>query len=530
MNRALLRVLAWAIASVACSQAQAHVPTCPNGQHPEYTKSNAQSIYQTCAIGHKVTDPNDFGGCFKEVVSACSSGIRTTIGPNGNLTVNTAGHIVTMGMQRTRSGCNGTTFSDHNPNYGTDTISYTHACVIDDEPQNPCEHLEGKKKSMPGRGHLGAGCNTNNNCAMLYSSTDKVFRWANTAEENFTQQGTYTGGECPPNAPQEQPHECAPGEFCPEDEKACGTQGGEEFCVSETQPNCGTVKVGGVEQSVCAGPGLGDGECTTTPGGQMVCIQPGLGIDDKPDTPPAPNTAQHGQPAKPDASIQNPGTATTVHVYGAGTVTNSTHNEPPPCDPATEQCPGEPNHDGDGKCEQGEQGSEDCNGSCEESEQESADCGGCDDGEEGQECDGLSGGADCTEPPTCDGNPIDCYIAKQEWTQSCLYHRPTSTKGNEAFEAGLGKTLQEGNILPVHGTVDAGQWMESLVLGEGTCLPDITFSVSLPIAGAVGVTLPLSHACAIVRLVRALVILAALYAGFQIYMKGFAAATGGGEG
>jgi len=106
----------------------------------------------------------------------------------------------------------------------------------------------------------------------------------------------------------------------------------------------------------------------------MVCVQSGLDPGDKPNTPPAPNNGQEGQPAQPDGAVKNPATGTTVHVYSPGTVDNSTHDDPE-CDPETEECEGEPGHDGDGQCEAGEEGTPDCGGDGECDPEGEEECG-----------------------------------------------------------------------------------------------------------------------------------------------------------
>lgn len=236
---------------------------------------------------------------------------------------------------------------------------YNPVCGASDQ----CSELEGGHKYLAGKGHTGTMCNPNNNCAMTFTADDPVVGSYGGGQFNPAQRGTYTGQQC--NAEPEAPESNNP-DLEPDEDKPCGTVDGVKFCADEEAPNCGTIDVGAGPQSFCAGAGPDDGECVSTPGGQMVCIQPGVEPGEKPATPPAPNTGTKGDPAQPDHAVSNPRTGTTTHYYGSGTVGNSTH--------------GDGDHDGDGECEAGEEDTPECEdeggGECESEDEEECGDGG----------------------------------------------------------------------------------------------------------------------------------------------------------
>lgn len=75
-------------------------------------------------------------------------------------------------------------------------------------------------------------------------------------------------------------------------------------------------------------------------------------------------------------------------------------------------------------------------------------------------------------------------------------------------------------MLPVHDTVSADGWFSEIAATttNGMCLPDIV--IDLPQVQS-SVTIPLTHACSIVRLLHALVLIGAAFVSFRIYMDGF---------
>ena len=111
------------------------------------------------------------------------------------------------------------------------------------------------------------------------------------------------------------------------------------------------------------------------------------------------------------------------------------------------------------------------------------------------------------------------------WTQVCEYDKPEKSDADQAFQDGAGLTepLKQGDLVPQVGdTHDLGQWFQNQVgsIGAvGPCIPDLTISVPAPISRSF--TVPLSHACKIVQLLRALVLIGAGISAARIYMGAF---------
>lgn len=132
---------------------------------------------------------------------------------------------------------------------------------------------------------------------------------------------------------------------------------------------------------------------------------------------------------------------------------------------------------------------------------------------------GLSGGTSCDAAPTCTGDPVGCYTARQNWSIACAYQRPTDQQAATAWTAATGPNSgQQGNMLPVVGAVQANQWMSGLNIGGGACPSDI--SMNLPLYSQ-SFTIPLSSACGFFRFIRALVLIGALVLAYRIYMGAF---------
>jgi len=137
----------------------------------------------------------------------------------------------------------------------------------------------------------------------------------------------------------------------------------------------------------------------------------------------------------------------------------------------------------------------------------------------------VDGGTDCSAPPTCTGDAVQCYQDKMSWTAVCVYQQPSNDDGTAAFNQGAGVTgtLQQGGLLQQIGTtMDAGSWFDSNVGNIGTtgsCFDDITVSIPPPIGGTF--VIPMSKACGIVKLIRALVLIGAGILAVRIYMGGW---------
>lgn len=112
-----------------------------------------------------------------------------------------------------------------------------------------------------------------------------------------------------------------------------------------------------------------------------------------------------------------------------------------------------------------------------------------------------------------------------EWTEVCEYDKPEKADADQAFldGAGLTEPLKQGDLIPQVGdTHDLGQWFQQQVgsiATTGPCIPDLTINVPAPISRSV--TVPLSQACKIVQLLRALVLIGAGISAARIYMGAF---------
>lgn len=350
--RILALLLLWSV-MLMTNPAQAAL-SCTAGKVPGWKVTaiaNPTPSWNACTIGQEFATPQEAGGeCPKpEFISGGVAGgyqdIRTkggvTYAPNGP----TAWTITTQypGIRRI----------PNQPDASIQTISRIfyvgEQCITPvEDPEEDCSEKEGQPVILSGTGYTGNMCDPRNSCQVSFTPGDaikKVYPSTSGTGGWVGQTGTFTGQQCGGD-PEADDTEVPEGM---DDEGPCGTIDGVKVCAGEEGPNCGTVN----GQPFCAGSGPDDGECVTTPGGQMVCIQPGSGIDEDVATPPGPNNGATGESASPNASIQNG--STTAHYYNSSTVSNSTHDE---------------GFDGDGVCEAGEQETADCeeqpSGECED--------------------------------------------------------------------------------------------------------------------------------------------------------------------
>ena len=241
----------------------------------------------------------------------------------------------------------------------------------------------------------------------------------------------------------------------------------------------------------CLGP-IPNGSCALTPGGDGVCATtPGT----MPATPPAPNTGTAGTAAQPVATVTN--NSTTNNYYSPATMSGSTVT----AGPATDNPTGTSNTPSG----QGTTGSGGSSGSGSPTEPTpTSDCGG-----DGQPpCNSLSGGTDCSSPPSTGGDPIAGYSAMQDWKTACALSTPTAAQMNAAIDTGLGTTT-EGGLLKSKGSVNVSGWFDGAAATGGGCPADIP--VSLPQVSAT-INIPFSSVCPYVTLIRTLGLIgAALY-------------------
>lgn len=141
------------------------------------------------------------------------------------------------------------------------------------------------------------------------------------------------------------------------------------------------------------------------------------------------------------------------------------------------------------------------------------DCGGA-----GQKsCNSLSGGGDCTSPPTGQGDPIAAYIAVQQWKTACELGVPTTDAMKSAIDTGLG-TTDKGGLLSKSGEVNVSNWFDSSAASGGGCLSDIP--VNLPQMNA-NFSIPLSQTCRYITLLRGLLLIGAALASVKIVQGAF---------
>lgn len=136
---------------------------------------------------------------------------------------------------------------------------------------------------------------------------------------------------------------------------------------------------------------------------------------------------------------------------------------------------------------------------------------------EGDDCgdkDSISGGTNCTNPPNCSGNPIDCFNARKQWQIWCQTQAPSDSDLNNAINDGLtmnGQTL--GQYLD-QGTMDASSWLE-LPESNACSVQDITINLWLT-----EVTVPLSEFCALFSTIGLFVLAGATLQSIRIIVSG----------
>lgn len=113
--------------------------------------------------------------------------------------------------------------------------------------------------------------------------------------------------------------------------------------------------------------------------------------------------------------------------------------------------------------------------------------------------DSLTGGTTCDAPPACSGSPIECYQANQLWKQTCAAQVPDKQQLEDKIDDGL-ETTVEGGLLEEKASINVADWITGAGMGGG-CISDVQVFVHNVNRS---VTIPLSHACTIVQLLRAL--------------------------
>jgi len=309
-------------------------------------------------------------------------------------------------------------------------------------------------------------------------------------------QTIYTGNSCSSAEPAAQTGQCVSGggvtACATGSPKNCGVFNGDEVCPTAIPPGtCESYASGGVA-------------CTASPNTWTM------------PTPPGPNTGTAGQPATPSGHVQQDtvtnGEVSTYQVswyFNAATVQASTQPVQGSAGAGTAgssgSSGGSSGGSGDGK---GNAGTECGNGTVSDG------AGGC-------VADSASGGNDCSAPPACAGDAVECRILFETWASRC----ETLPQGDQLTTAvGLTPTSQAPHQLglnpdastaidvqQVFSAGDHGGWMSR------SCPADQV--VSLGTYGSL--TIPISDKCWAFQLFGTLVLVIAYFVAARIIVEGF---------
>lgn len=131
-----------------------------------------------------------------------------------------------------------------------------------------------------------------------------------------------------------------------------------------------------------------------------------------------------------------------------------------------------------------------------------------------------SGSLDCSTPPTCKGDPVQCAIAKSAWETACRARKGADGElsetdqnvvdGNAAIAEGKGDGKGEGN-----GNTDGGDISTMLNTDSwlgGGCITDQTYSL-----GQMGsITVPFSQLCTVFSVMGNILVALAMLAAIRI--------------
>lgn len=216
------------------------------------------------------------------------------------------------------------------------------------------------------------------------------------------------------------------------------------------------------------------GDCQTVPGGGVICYGGGRG---NVAAPPAPNNGTPGTPATPTGTLYSPDTGTTGQAFPPSAVAGSSGGYSTGGMPPAPTTPG----------------------------------GGDGEGENSESDDSLSGGGNCDAPPTCTGSPIQCFNAKQLWTQACALSGAEDTDIHGGVDQGIEDGLGSGEL---EDEVDVTGVLPTP--GASSCsMQDVhvtLFGSSIPIK--------LSFLCPLFVLLGQFLLIAASILGFKIVSGG----------
>lgn len=235
------------------------------------------------------------------------------------------------------------------------------------------------------------------------------------------------------------------------------------------------------------------GGCVTLASGAFFCT---VGALDTPDN------GNPGQPASPDAVVTGGnGFAgnTTYNYYSSSTVAGSSNHGDGTgngeCDPSKTNC--ESGGDPDGTCDP--ETDENCR-------------------EDGKGT--ISGGNNCSAPPVCNNDPIQCYHSTRLWELKCALATPSADSLSTAVTQGAtdGLLKEDGSPLvdQLGEDFDVSTWW-SPGSASSACPPDITITHFLGSA-----VIPVSDWCSILHAIGFFVLIGAALASFRIFAQGFA--------
>ncbi len=130
-------------------------------------------------------------------------------------------------------------------------------------------------------------------------------------------------------------------------------------------------------------------------------------------------------------------------------------------------------------------------------------------------CKESSFGGSCASNFTCDGDAIQCAIAKEQHIRACKMFDDPSPE-SQLYEANKGKEGNQTQDLPGNETVSiAGRIDMSNALGAGSCVPDRTVTV-----WGQSVVLPISSICPSLAMFGQLLVAVSLLLAARIVMRG----------
>lgn len=239
-------------------------------------------------------------------------------------------------------------------------------------------------------------------------------------------------------------------------------------------------------------PNLQDQGCVVLESGGAFCVV---------SAPNQPDNGNPGQTATPTGQVTyapDYGGGTTYNYYSSTTVTSSSNygngagnGE---CNPATTNC----------------NGVGDPNGQCDPVTD--SDC----------RADGkgtISGGNNCSAPPVCNNDPIQCYHSTRLWELKCALATPSDgslqTMLNAGVDDGLGLGPGQSLVPQIGEDQDVSAWFAPSV-SSAACPDDLVIDLWLG-----PVVIPLSQWCGLLRTIGLFVLAAAALQAFRIFAQGF---------